>query len=125
MGSREDNNLAYDDEKPQFTFGIPYDYWMARFVVTNTAYAAFAGQDFKILKGKENHPVVSVSWADAKKYVAWLKKNHQKDLSLGYRFRLPSELEWEKAARGELGNEWPWGNEFDPTKCNSAEGKKR
>jgi formylglycine-generating enzyme required for sulfatase activity len=38
MGSKDDNKLAYSDEKPQHTVDIPYDYWMARFSVTNEQY---------------------------------------------------------------------------------------
>jgi len=59
-------------------------------------------------------------------YCKWFNETYQAELKAAgnLTLRLPSEAEWEKAARGAYGNEWPWGSEFDPGKCNSAEGKK-
>ena len=57
-------------------------------------------------RGKGNHPVVWVSLDDSKAYAKWAGK------------RLPTEVEWQKAAQGEDGRTWPWGDVFDPKKAN-------
>ncbi|MEZ0395527.1 MAG: SUMF1/EgtB/PvdO family nonheme iron enzyme [Anaerolineales bacterium] len=126
MGSREDNPRAYDDEKPQHTLELP-EFWMARFPVTNEQYAQFAESrhrkhPVKNWAQRKKHPVVKVSWKDALDYCKWFEATYRSELKKrGLTLRLPTEAEWEKAARGEYGNEWPWGNEFDPQKANTSE----
>ena len=61
--------------------------------------------------------MVSVSWNDATVYCKWLNEKSGKE------YRLPTEAEWEKAARGEKGFIYPWGNDFDPKKANTSESK--
>jgi formylglycine-generating enzyme required for sulfatase activity len=72
-------------------------------------------------ESKRDHPVRYISWIDAMAYCQWLNERLQHELPEGFVLRLPTEAEWEKAARGVKGREYPWGNEFDKDRCNSAE----
>ncbi len=112
MGSDE----RFSDEGPQHVVHLD-DYSIDRYEVTNLQYLAFiensgrrAPQHFtgrRIPAGKVDHPVTFVSWFDARDYCKWAGK------------RLPTEQEWEKAARGEDGRVFPWGNEFRLHKANT------
>jgi len=75
----------------------------------------FTWNQHSVPQGREQHPVVLVSISDAENYAAWLTKQ------TGQYWRLPTEAEWEKAMRGTDGRVFPWGNEFDAHKLNSAD----
>jgi len=137
MGSADSDKHAYDDEKPLHRLHLP-EYWIGRYTVTVAEFAAFVqdtgykttaektksddtwqhpkGRDSGI-QGKDDHPVTRVSWDDAISYCWWLR-----DMT-GTRYTLPGEAEWEKAARGNDGRIYPWGDRWEKSRCNSWGGR--
>jgi len=134
FGSRADDSAAAGDERPQFSAALP-DYYLGLYCVTNAQYAAFlsavqpgsgelekwvgldsnchvvrSGSAYAVDDAERygDHPAVQVSWYGAEAYCEWSG------------LRLPSELEWEKGARGTEGLVYPWGNEWNGEYCRRA-----
>lgn len=68
--------------------------------------------EWRPLFGKPGSPIMGVSLQDARRYVAWLKRISPPDGLPGWHYAIPTEAEWEKAARGADGRAFPWGNRF-------------
>lgn len=80
-----------------------------RFIAATGHRAPMHWTDGRCPEDQPDHPVVFVTWRDAAAYAAWAGKS------------LPTSQQWEKAARGPLGNTYPWGNAATPPKCNVRE----
>ncbi|MCP5098578.1 MAG: SUMF1/EgtB/PvdO family nonheme iron enzyme [Chloroflexi bacterium] len=117
------SNEGREDARPQHILYLD-TYQIARVPVTNAQYLLFVKatnhrvpyhwKDSLPPKGLESHPVINVSWHDAMAYCRWLSQ------AAGKNIVLPSEVEWEKAARGsEDARIYPWGDTFDRMQCNS------
>jgi formylglycine-generating enzyme required for sulfatase activity len=141
MGSDKNRDLgAWDDELPQHEVAMPA-FYIARWPVTVAQFRAFVESpdnggfrpgDPDCLRGVPTQPVVSVSWHEALAYARWLNAKLRTWEGTPARLRallngengpawsvtLPSEAEWEKAARGADGRIYPWGDTPDPNRAN-------
>lgn len=132
-GTRE----SYREESPQHSVTLP-PYAIAATPVTNALYAAFvaataappplAWHGTAPPADRRDHPVVDISWHDARAFCQWLSEIANcrlqiadYDQSQSTMFRLPTEAEWEHAARDSDGRAFPWGDTWDGARANTRE----
>ena len=124
-------NERWSADRARGTLDLPA-FLIGRYEVTVAQFRAFADAaratvDTAALRGPPDHPVASVSWPDALAYCRWLEATLRgwpgappllrERLEAGWRVTLPSEAQWEKAARGADGRIYPWGNAPRPDRA--------
>jgi formylglycine-generating enzyme required for sulfatase activity len=121
MGSQRGEGVP-DHEAPQEEVDLPA-YRIGRYPVTNAQYAAhiqstgravapeLGWQGQRPPQTRLDHPVAGVTWDEAVAYCDWLKGE------TGRQYSLPTEAQWEKAARGPGGRIYPWGEEWEEGRC--------
>ncbi len=116
MGSAENDKQADQDEKPQHEVTISHAFFLGRYPVTFAEFDRFCDAADRSRPddqgwGRGNRPVIDVSWEDAVAYCAWLSEQ------TGRHYRLPTEAEWEYAARAGSHTPWSFGDreqDLDP-----------
>lgn len=101
----------FSDEVPAHQVRITKGFWLGQCMVTNAQFRRYSqetGASYTVERGQsDDHAIIWMTWAQAKAYCAH------------YGLDLPTEAEWEYAARGPQGRKYPWGNEWDPEKCSN------
>lgn len=100
--------LFGDEDEAELEGIMLKEYYIDKYEVTNAAFGKYKPAH-KFPSSKATHPAVNVTWDEAKAYCESMGK------------RLPTEEEWEKAARGTDGRAYPWGEDFDSARANSRE----
>jgi formylglycine-generating enzyme required for sulfatase activity len=114
MGSPESERDRRPDEGPQHRVNINYDFYLGKYEVTQAQWARVMGGPHQGMKGLsseffgDNYPVVRLGWNDAKAFVERLSS-----IDVKFTYRLPSESEWEYAARGGTTDRFYWGDDPD------------
>lgn len=105
------------EERPRWTATIERPFWIARLPITNAQWALWASAGGEALDAATEpafrhptQPAIGVTWEGATAFAAWLSETVDDMLPAGYELRLPSEVEWEAAARGPAGLLYPWGD---------------
>lgn len=127
MGALADDEQADSDERPAHDVVITDDFWISRYPVTNLEYFEFVNEtgarrpahwvERRPPDGLARHPVVNVDWSEASEFANWLMRKHGKSGERSRLVQLPTEAQWEFAARGPgaAPRKYPWGD-AEPTK---------
>jgi formylglycine-generating enzyme required for sulfatase activity len=107
MGCGDTDNECLSDEKPQHPITLSNPFYLGKHPVTQEQWAAIMGSDPSIFKGRK-HPVENVSWHEAQEFIRRLNAKEGTD-----KYRLPTEAEWEYAARAGMATKFP----FDPDRA--------
>ena len=117
MGCLSNDSDCYDDEQPVHDVTLPNNFAMAVYEVTFAEYdryvqATGARRPVDEGWGRGNRPVINVDWEEAQAYARWLSEQ------TGHSYRLPTEAEWEYAARAGTTTKYSWGNRANYEQAN-------